>query len=234
MCVWHADYYFNIFLSNHSVDAHLGAGQHRSDVALSSSRPPAVSMLLSNGGLMGQLQTLLSSTSSSSSSPAPAALLCCGHLLLSSLVTLQRLHSAQVHAELKSFVPFICIVFSSFFLSFFFFALIQSCWVEVFRWEGVGRGLRKCAVRSQNFRRRFHLIEKRGKSSALGGTGGIKTPIIWKSNALVLFKPNPASRRLRPLSKVPQSVSWSLEAAVQQLLFQKRNTDDLLLGNRPL
>ncbi|XP_075879735.1 meiosis inhibitor protein 1 isoform X2 [Nelusetta ayraudi] len=91
----------------------------------------AVSMLLSNGGLMGQLQMLLSSTSTSSSSLAssahpPSALLCCGHLLLSSLITLQRLHPAQV----------------------------------------------------------------------------------------------------------PQSVSWNLEAAVQQLLLQKRNTDDLLLASR--
>lgn len=35
-------------------------------------------------------------------------------------------------------------------------------------------------------------------------------------------------------SKVPQSVSWNLETAVQQLLLQKRSTDDLLLGNELL
>ncbi|XP_055366740.1 meiosis inhibitor protein 1 isoform X3 [Betta splendens] len=62
----------------------------------------AVSMLLSNSGLMEQLQTVLSSSSSSSSarSPSPSAcppsaLLCCSHLLLSSLITLQRVHSTQ-------------------------------------------------------------------------------------------------------------------------------------------
>uniref|UniRef100_A0A8P4KL06 Meiosis inhibitor protein 1 n=1 Tax=Dicentrarchus labrax TaxID=13489 RepID=A0A8P4KL06_DICLA len=68
----------------------------------------AVSMLLSNSGLMDQLQTVLSSSSSSSSSsfssaPAcpPSALLCCSHLLLSSLITLQRIHSAQVHKSIS-------------------------------------------------------------------------------------------------------------------------------------
>ncbi|XP_047428525.1 meiosis inhibitor protein 1 isoform X2 [Mugil cephalus] len=65
----------------------------------------AVSMLLSNSGLMDQLQTILSSSSSSAPSlspPAspPSALLCCCHLLLSSLVTLQRVHSAQVHKSI--------------------------------------------------------------------------------------------------------------------------------------
>lgn len=92
----------------------------------------AVSMLLSNIGLMDQLQTVLSSSSSystSSVSPSacsPSALLCCSHLLLSSLITLQHVHSAQVH----------------------------------------------------------------------------------------------------------KSISWSLDAAVQRLLVQKRNTDNLLLGNK--
>ncbi|XP_062421844.1 meiosis inhibitor protein 1 [Pungitius pungitius] len=64
----------------------------------------AVSVLLSNSQLMDQLQTVFSSSSSSSSSapslspPAcpPSALLCGSHLLLSSLITLQRVHSAQV------------------------------------------------------------------------------------------------------------------------------------------
>ncbi|XP_074552126.1 meiosis inhibitor protein 1 [Halichoeres trimaculatus] len=67
----------------------------------------AVSMLLSNSGLMNQLQMLLSSSSSSfsssSSAPSlspsarpPSALLCCCHLLLSSLITLQHFHSTQV------------------------------------------------------------------------------------------------------------------------------------------
>ncbi|KAK2833804.1 hypothetical protein Q5P01_017693 [Channa striata] len=65
----------------------------------------AVPMLLSNSGLMDQLQTVLSSSSSSSSSSAPSAcppsaLLCCSHLLLSSLITLQRVHSAQVHKSI--------------------------------------------------------------------------------------------------------------------------------------
>ncbi|XP_027898767.1 meiosis inhibitor protein 1 [Xiphophorus couchianus] len=66
----------------------------------------AVSMLLSNGGLMDQLQTVASSSSSSPSSSTPSplpsscpplALLCCSHLLLSSLIALQRVHSTQVH-----------------------------------------------------------------------------------------------------------------------------------------
>ncbi|XP_029293654.1 LOW QUALITY PROTEIN: meiosis inhibitor protein 1 [Cottoperca gobio] len=69
----------------------------------------AVSVLLSNGGLMDQLQTVLSSSSSSSSSAPslspsacpPSALLCCSHLLLSSLITLQRVHSAQVQKNLS-------------------------------------------------------------------------------------------------------------------------------------
>ncbi|KAM9391746.1 meiosis inhibitor protein 1 [Pholidichthys leucotaenia] len=59
----------------------------------------AVSMLLSSSGLMGQLQTVFSSSAPSLSSSAcpPLALLCCCHLLLSSLITLQRIHSAQVN-----------------------------------------------------------------------------------------------------------------------------------------
>ncbi|XP_018523234.1 meiosis inhibitor protein 1 isoform X2 [Lates calcarifer] len=67
----------------------------------------AVSMLLSNSGLMDQLQTVLSSSSSSSApSPSPSAcppsaLLCCSHLLLSSLITLQCVHSAQVHKSIS-------------------------------------------------------------------------------------------------------------------------------------
>ncbi|XP_040918945.1 meiosis inhibitor protein 1-like [Toxotes jaculatrix] len=67
----------------------------------------AVSMLLSNSGLMDQLQTALSSSTSSSApslSPSacpPSALLCCSHLLLSSLITLQRVHSAQVHKSIS-------------------------------------------------------------------------------------------------------------------------------------
>ncbi|KAM8724342.1 meiosis inhibitor protein 1 [Acanthopagrus schlegelii] len=68
----------------------------------------AVSMLLSNSGLMDQLQTVLSSSSSSSLAPSlspsaclPPALLCCSHLLLSSLITLQRVHSAQVHKSIS-------------------------------------------------------------------------------------------------------------------------------------
>lgn len=64
---------------------------------------PAVSMLLSNCGVMDQLQTILSSSSSSapsvvSSAASSSALLCCSHLLLSSLITLQHEHSIQVHA----------------------------------------------------------------------------------------------------------------------------------------
>ncbi|CAJ1075805.1 meiosis inhibitor protein 1-like isoform X1 [Xyrichtys novacula] len=67
----------------------------------------AVSMLLSNSGLMDQLQSLLSSSSSSSapslssSACPPPALLCCCHLLLSSLITLQHFHSTQVHKSLR-------------------------------------------------------------------------------------------------------------------------------------
>ncbi|CAK6975184.1 LOW QUALITY PROTEIN: meiosis inhibitor protein 1 [Scomber scombrus] len=68
----------------------------------------AVSMLLSNSGLMDQLQKVLSSSSSSSSTPSlspsagpPSALLCCSHLLLSSLITLQHVHSAQVHKSIS-------------------------------------------------------------------------------------------------------------------------------------
>ncbi|XP_006798005.1 meiosis inhibitor protein 1 isoform X3 [Neolamprologus brichardi] len=70
----------------------------------------AVSMLLSNSGLMDQLQTVFSSSSSSSSSSSatslspsacpPLALLCCCHLLLSSLITLQRVHSTQVRKSI--------------------------------------------------------------------------------------------------------------------------------------
>uniref|UniRef100_A0A7N6BDL4 Meiosis inhibitor protein 1 n=3 Tax=Anabas testudineus TaxID=64144 RepID=A0A7N6BDL4_ANATE len=71
----------------------------------------AVFMLLSNSGLMDQLQTVLSSSSSSCSSSSatspspsvcpPSALLCCSHLLLSSLITLQRVHSAQAHKSIS-------------------------------------------------------------------------------------------------------------------------------------
>nr|XP_020513548.1 meiosis inhibitor protein 1 [Labrus bergylta] len=67
----------------------------------------AVSMLLSNSGLMDQLQTVLSSsppssTSSSSAPPLPpSGLLCCCHLLLSSLITLQHFHSTQVHTSVR-------------------------------------------------------------------------------------------------------------------------------------
>ncbi|XP_059203995.1 meiosis inhibitor protein 1 [Centropristis striata] len=64
----------------------------------------AVSVLLSNSGLMEQLQTVLSSSSAPSLSPStcpPSALLCCSHLLLSSLITLQHVHSAQVQKSIS-------------------------------------------------------------------------------------------------------------------------------------
>ncbi|XP_031176654.1 meiosis inhibitor protein 1 isoform X6 [Sander lucioperca] len=64
----------------------------------------AVSVLLSNSGLMDQLQTVLSSSSAPSLSPSacpPSALLCCSHLLLSSLITLQRVNSAQVQKSIS-------------------------------------------------------------------------------------------------------------------------------------
>ncbi|CAL8273948.1 unnamed protein product [Lota lota] len=61
----------------------------------------AVSMLLSNTGLIEQLQTVISSSSSFSLSTSPrSALMCCSRLLLSSLVTLQHLHSSQVHKRI--------------------------------------------------------------------------------------------------------------------------------------
>ncbi|XP_068193535.1 meiosis inhibitor protein 1 [Antennarius striatus] len=64
----------------------------------------AVSMLLSNSRLMDQLQRVLSSSTApsfSSSTCPPSSLLCCGHLLLSSLITLQRFHSAQVFKSIS-------------------------------------------------------------------------------------------------------------------------------------
>ncbi|XP_051904453.1 meiosis inhibitor protein 1 isoform X1 [Hippocampus zosterae] len=64
----------------------------------------AVSMLLSNCGVMDQLQTILSSSSAPSvvsSAASSSALLCCSHLLLSSLITLQHEHSIQVHKSLR-------------------------------------------------------------------------------------------------------------------------------------
>lgn len=61
---------------------------------------PAVSILLSNNGLMDQLQTLLASSSSPSACPPPA-LLCYSHLLLSSLLTLQHFHSTKVPTNIK-------------------------------------------------------------------------------------------------------------------------------------
>lgn len=39
-------------------------------------------------------------------------------------------------------------------------------------------------------------------------------------------------RSLSSLFKVQKRISWSLDTAVQRLLVQKRNTDDLLLGNK--
>lgn len=63
---------------------------------------PAVAMLLCNNGLMDQLQTLLASSSSTSPSDCPpSALLCYGHLLLSSLLTLQHYHSTKVPTNIK-------------------------------------------------------------------------------------------------------------------------------------
>ncbi|KAM6957871.1 meiosis inhibitor protein 1 [Aplochiton taeniatus] len=65
----------------------------------------AVSMLLANTALMDQLQAVISSSSSSSSgNPSisrSSTLLCCSRLLLSSLVTLQHTHSAQVHKRMS-------------------------------------------------------------------------------------------------------------------------------------
>ncbi|KAM9843134.1 LOW QUALITY PROTEIN: meiosis inhibitor protein 1 [Aulostomus maculatus] len=64
----------------------------------------AVSMLLSNSGLIEQLQTVLSSSSAPSlslSAGPPSALLCCSHLLLSSLITLQHAHSTQVQKSIS-------------------------------------------------------------------------------------------------------------------------------------
>ncbi|XP_058509354.1 meiosis inhibitor protein 1 isoform X1 [Solea solea] len=65
----------------------------------------AVSTLLSNTGLMDQLQTVLSSCSPTPCLPPsafpPSSLLCCSNLLLSSLIKLQRVHSAQVHKSIS-------------------------------------------------------------------------------------------------------------------------------------
>ncbi|XP_041830277.1 meiosis inhibitor protein 1 isoform X2 [Melanotaenia boesemani] len=65
----------------------------------------AVSMLLSNSRLMDQLQAVISSSSAlsppSPSACPPSSLLCCSHLLLSSLITLQRVHSTQVHKSIS-------------------------------------------------------------------------------------------------------------------------------------
>ncbi|XP_029364949.1 meiosis inhibitor protein 1 [Echeneis naucrates] len=66
----------------------------------------AVSMLLSNSGLMDQLQTVLAASSSTAPSFSPSAcpppaLLCCSHLLISSLITLQCVHNAQVHKSIN-------------------------------------------------------------------------------------------------------------------------------------
>ncbi|CAG5897470.1 unnamed protein product [Menidia menidia] len=63
------------------------APEHRTD--------RAVFMLLSNGALMDQLQTIISSA------PSPPPLLCCSHLLLASLITLQHVHSTQVHKSIS-------------------------------------------------------------------------------------------------------------------------------------
>ncbi|XP_038845168.1 uncharacterized protein LOC120044576 [Salvelinus namaycush] len=56
-------------------------------------------MLLCNAGLMDQLQATLN-LSSSSLFPT-STLLCCSRLLLSTLVTLQHTHSAQVHRSIR-------------------------------------------------------------------------------------------------------------------------------------
>ncbi|XP_072225368.1 meiosis inhibitor protein 1 [Leuresthes tenuis] len=61
----------------------------------------AVSMLLSNSGLMDQLQTVIASSSSAPPGCPPLALLCCSHLLLASLITLQRVHSTQVQKSIS-------------------------------------------------------------------------------------------------------------------------------------
>ncbi|XP_034150951.1 meiosis inhibitor protein 1 isoform X3 [Esox lucius] len=61
----------------------------------------AVSMLLCNTGLMDQLQATLHLASPSPSLSGPSALLCCSHLLLSSLITLQHAHAAQVHRSIS-------------------------------------------------------------------------------------------------------------------------------------
>ncbi|KAM9746473.1 meiosis inhibitor protein 1 [Menidia menidia] len=63
------------------------APEHRTD--------RAVFMLLSNGALMDQLQTIISSA------PSPPPLRCCSHLLLASLITLQHVHSTQVHKSIS-------------------------------------------------------------------------------------------------------------------------------------
>ncbi|KAJ0058225.1 hypothetical protein NL108_009102, partial [Boleophthalmus pectinirostris] len=68
-------------------------------LSAASSTDRAVSMLLSNIALMELLQTIISS----SPSPASAALLCSSHLLLSSLITLQNLHSAKVLTAVQLF-----------------------------------------------------------------------------------------------------------------------------------
>ncbi|CAL8311475.1 unnamed protein product [Arctogadus glacialis] len=65
----------------------------------------AVSMLLSNTGLIEQIQTVISSSSSSSLSTSPcSALVCCSRLLLSSLVTLQHLHSSQIRKACETLI----------------------------------------------------------------------------------------------------------------------------------
>lgn len=201
---------------------------------------PAVSMLLSNNGLMEQLQSVLAAASSSSSAPSlspsacpPPALLCCSHLLMSSLITLQRVHSAQVQAHHRSYhnyrrkLPTVKAASR---------AGHRTCCKVEHRF--------RCEHRIQNTNWIQCVIQWRGRIkqytffSALCSHRGDNTFLL----AMRFFGPHlvililPSTRWLflsvSPLFKVHKSISWSLDAAVQRLFVQKRNTDNLLLGNK--
>lgn len=173
-------------------------------------------MLLSNGGLMDQLQAVISSAPSLPQSACPPpALRCSGHLLLSSLITLQRVHSAQV--QLCSY---------------------HSCWLKRHNIKVQSRA-NKAEIQMTTLDM-VHAIPSVWWKSEDGFDMQnhfffasyippqiILLVLMW----LKFWVSCPFFVSLCSLMfKVCKSISLSLDTAVHRLLLQKRNTENLLLG----
>lgn len=171
---------------------------------------PAVAMLLCNNGVMDQLQTLLASSSSptSPSGCPPSALLCYSHLLLSSLLTLQHFHSTKVPTNIK-----LCIFYPEQRQKQKVYDLKNRLVLDL---SGSDVVIQNCP----------HTPFGRVSTEYFLLAIWCLVLVLFFFGCLLVLTP----AFFLPF-KVQKCINWNLETALQRLLVQKRNTDNVLLGN---